>query len=200
MHVICHSWGGILFSSSLARFPHLLDRINSNICFGTKRSIYQKTFYKFLKVDLLWNKFAPYLAKKKGYIDAVKMKFGADNESLLFLKQSIEWVKPQPWVDPEDGFDYHLAASRLTWPETWHVTGVNDKLLGHGDDVKAFIAESNNKAEFSLLSIKAGDAHDYDHIDILTHPKAVNDHFPKVVHWLSKNEDNKKIDCKAVAF
>ncbi len=184
IHVICHSWGGVLFSSCLARFPKRVEQVASNICFGTKRSIHQKSFHKWWKVDLFWNWLAPALAKKKGYIDAKKLNFGADNESLLFLQQSIEWVKPLPWKDPEDNYDYHQASSSLNWPDTWHITGINDDLLGHANDVKAFIAESNQRAEFSLLSKSIGNAHDYDHIDILTHVKAIDDHFPKVVNWL----------------
>ncbi|MEW6991198.1 alpha/beta fold hydrolase [Colwelliaceae bacterium 6441] len=184
IHVICHSWGGVLFSSCLARYPKRVSQIASNICFGSKRSIYQKGFQKWWKVDLFWNKLAPSLARKNGYIDAVKLKFGSDNESLLFLQQSIEWVKILPWKDPKDNYDYSQGALLIEWPDTWHITGINDKLLGHKDDVRAFIDESNKQAKFSLLSKDAGNAHNYDHIDILTHIKAVDDHFPKIVDWL----------------
>lgn len=186
MHVICHSWGGVLFSSCLSRYPQRTDQVASSICFGTKRTIHQKSFHKWWKVDVFWNWLAPKLAKNKGYIDAVKLNFGADNETLLFLQQSIEWVKPLPWIDPEDNYDYAKGAAELNWPDTWHITGVNDDLMGHANDVKAFIAESNQQAEFSVLSTQSGDLHDYDHIDILTHASAVKDHFPKVVSWLSK--------------
>ena len=186
VHVICHSWGGVLFSSALARYPNRVEQIASNICFGTKRSIYQKGLHKFLKVDLLWNRIAPYLARKKGYVDAVGLKFGADNETLKFLQQSIQWVKPQKWHDPEDAYDYQYAATQMKWPDTWHLTGIKDSLLGHADDVKAFIAESNTGAEFTLLSKQAGNAFDYDHIDILTHPLAINDHFPLIANWLKE--------------
>lgn len=184
IHVICHSWGGVLFASSLARYPELANQVASNVCFGTKRSIYQKSIRKFLKVNVLWNRIAPFLARKKGYVDAVKLKFGADNESRQFLLQSIEWVKRNQWRDPFDGFDYHGAAKNISWPDTWHITGINDHLLGHADDVKAFIAESNPNAKFSLLSQQSGNALNYDHIDILTDPLTVTDHFPQVVDWL----------------
>jgi len=186
LHVICHSWGGVLFASSLARYPNRVEQIASNICFGTKRAIYQKNMNKFLKVDLFWSRLAPQIAKRKGYIDAVKLKFGADNESHQFLLQSVKWVKPNDWHDPLDSFDYHTAAKQLIWPPTWHITGVNDDLLGHASDVKAFIKESNIDADFSLLSKQAGNKVDYDHIDILTHRDAAADHFPEVVSWINK--------------
>lgn len=186
IHVICHSWGGILFSSFLARNPERVNDIGRNICFGTKRSIHQKSINKWWKVDLLWNKLGPFLAKRNNYLNAVKLKFGADNESYLFLKQSIEWVKPLPWIDPQDSFDYKSAAEKLNWPETWHITGVNDLLLGHINDVKTFVAESNPQAEVSLLAKEFGNTLNYDHINILTHEAAVTDHFPKVADWLKR--------------
>ncbi len=185
MHVICHSWGGVLLASTLARYPKRCQQVASMLCFGTKRSIYRTSLRKRWTVDLLWNRIAPLLARKKGYIDAVKYKFGADNETLPFLQQSVQWVKQQPWQDPLDSFDYHQAAQKLPWPRTWHITGISDHLLGHQEDVKAFIEESNQAAEFSLLSKAAGNALDYDHIDILTHPHALDDHFPAVVDWLT---------------
>ena len=186
IHVICHSWGGVLFASYLAKFPENVSNISSNVCFGTKRSIYQTGIIKFLKVDFLWNSVAQWLAKRKGYIDAVKLKFGADNETLLFLQQSTQWVKKQPWHDPQDGFDYQLSSQTVNWPDTWHITGINDHILGHADDVKAFIKESNNQAKFSLLSKNSGNLHDYDHIDILTNSSAIHDHFPKIAQWLKE--------------
>ncbi|GLX80024.1 alpha/beta hydrolase [Thalassotalea insulae] len=188
MHLICHSWGGVLLASTLARYPQRCRQVASTLCFGTKRSIYRKTLSKRWTVDLLWNRLAPLLARKKGYIDAVKLKFGADNESLNFLHQSIEWVKPGKWCDPVDGFDYHQAAQSINWPRTWHITGASDHLLGYKEDVKAFIEESNAQATFSLLSKSAGNAIDYDHINILTHPYAIDDHFPEVARWLAQEE------------
>lgn len=185
VHVVCHSWGGVLLASCLARYPERTKQVASNLCFGSKRSVHRKTLRKFWMVDLLFNRVAPVIAKKKGYVDAVKLKVGADNESEQFLLQCIDWVKPNPWRDLIDGFDYQHAARNIDWPNTWHITGVKDKLLGHAKDVKIFIEESNTGAEFSILSIRSGNLLDYDHINILTHPKARDDHFPKVVSWLN---------------
>ncbi|WP_286232851.1 alpha/beta fold hydrolase [Thalassotalea sediminis] len=185
MHVICHSWGGVIFCSSFARFPLMQKHIGKLVCFGTKRSLFRKTFNKFWKVDLLFNRIAPFLAKRKGYIDAVKLKFGADNETRRFLHQCTYWVKPNPWHDPEDKFDYGQAAKQTVWPSTWHLTGLKDDLLGHIDDVKAFVEETKPDAKVSLLSKRAGNLKDYDHINILTDAQAVNDHFPAVLAWLN---------------
>ena len=188
MHVICHSWGGVLFASALTRFPELLPTIASNICFGTKRSVLTSGIEKTLKVDWLWNRIAPRLAKRKGFIDAKKLKFGAESETLQFLQESIDWVKPGSWQDSTDNFNYKNAAKAINWPPTWHITGIADKVLGNVSDVKAFINESDNsEALLSLLSKKGGNALNYDHINILTHPLSVTDHFPDVVQWLNKH-------------
>ncbi|XQW86106.1 alpha/beta fold hydrolase [Thalassotalea piscium] len=190
MHVICHSWGGVLFASTLARFPDKLSYIASNICFGTKRSVLTKGIEKTLKVNMLWNRIAPKLAKRKGYIDAKKLKFGAECETAVFLQDSIDWVNPSLWKDRHDGFNYQEAAKEIKWPPTWHLTGISDKVLGNVKDVQVFIDETyNHQAKLSVLSKASGNALDYDHIDILTHAFSVKDHFPEIVNWLNNHND-----------
>jgi len=196
VHVICHSWGGVLFASFLARYPEQLANIASKVCFGTKRIIHSRNFEKYWKIDLLWRYVARWLARNKGYIDAKKLKFGADNETLRALQQSNTWIYPGEWRDTDDGFDYFASAQQLSWPPTWHVTGIKDHVLGNPRDVKAFIAESNNKhAKFSVLSKAEGDLSDYGHIDILTSRLAVNDHFPKIAAWLQSVENVDQPNC-----
>ena len=188
MHLVSHSWGGVLVASVLARHSENLGKVRSNLCFGTKRSITIGGFEKLLKVDLFYNRIAPILAKRKGFFDAVKYKFGADNETKQSLAHSIQWVNKGPWHDPRDGFDYQSAAGDIVWPPTWHITGINDSILGNQVDVKYFIEESKNStARFSLLSKRNGNAIDYGHIDILTSPEARNDHFPHVAGWLNQH-------------
>lgn len=188
IHVVCHSWGGVLLASCLARFPELAKLIKSNVCFGTKRQVSVWNLERLFKVSLVWKRLAPFLVDKHGFLDAEKLKIGSDNESRLSLLESVNWVKRSPWHDMVDGFDYGQAAQHVEWPPTWHLTGVKDKVLGHAKDVQLFISESSKEvAKFSNLSKKQGNAMDYDHINILTHPKAVNDHFPLVVEWLQKH-------------
>lgn len=188
MHLVSHSWGGVLVASVLARHSENLGKVRSNVCFGTKRSITIGGFEKLLKVDLFYNRIAPILAKRKGFFDAIKYKFGADNETKQSLAHSIQWVNKGPWHDPLDGFDYQTAAGDIVWPPTWHITGINDSILGNQVDVKYFIEESKNSlARFSLLSKRNGNAIDYGHIDILTSPEARNDHFPVISDWLTQH-------------
>lgn len=188
MHIVCHSWGGVLFSSSLVRHPEMRDKIRTKLCFGTKRQIMVWNLERIMSVSLFWKRLAPWLSKKSGYLDAVKFKAGSDSETYTTVMDNIAWVNPSLWRDTVDDFDYAQAAKEFDWPPTWHLTGIKDHALGHAKDVQLFIDECDNKqAKFSNLSIKSGAALDYDHINILTHPLARTDHFPKITEWLKQH-------------
>lgn len=188
IHVISHSWGGVLLASVLAKYPEKAKYVRTNICFGTKRTIGTKSLEKFLKVDLVWNRIAGLIAKKKGFLDLKKWNLGSDNESRKSLKHNVAWVKDLPWKDIEDGFHYGDAAEHVNWPATWHLTGINDTVLGNPNDVKLFIDETvGEKAKYSVLSKKSGNALDYDHINILTAKQCLDDHFPEVSKWMKEH-------------
>jgi pimeloyl-ACP methyl ester carboxylesterase len=184
IHLVAHSWGGVLLASALVRFPKMTKNIRSKTCFGTKRMVTVKSLEKLLKINVFWNNLAPKLAKKKGFLDAKGYGMGSDNETEQSLVESVVWTKKSDWHDPRDDFDYFQAAKSINWPPTWHFTGSKDKVLGHATDVNLFIKESNPKAKFTLLSKSAGNMQNYDHINILTHPNATMDHFPQLVEWL----------------
>ena len=189
-HVICHSWGGVMFASAYIRFPDLHKKVKSMVKFGTKRQVTVMNIERLLKVDLFWKWFAPWYTKKAGYLDAKKMNVGADSEPRQAIIESIAWVSKSKWIDPIDAFDYAEAAKATNWPPTWHLTGVSDYSLGHQTDVKLFMDECQNpNASFTLLSKQNGNAKDYDHIDILTAPAAVEDHFPQVLDFLNKHDE-----------
>ncbi len=187
VHIICHSWGGILVASALARFPKLVEKVRSQVCFGSKRSVYARNLEKLIKVDLIWKWLSPLIARQKGYLPAKQYKIGSDDETRESLRQSVHWVKHTPWRDTRDSFDYAAAAQSTTWPPTWHIAAVADHALGHPEDIRRFIRETGNTDSFfTLLSKANGNALDYDHINMLTHPAAREDHFPDLVAWLKK--------------
>ena len=145
MHLIAHSWGGVLISSFLARYPNWLDKVHSKTCFGTKRVVTAKTMEAYFKLGFMWRYIAPILAKKNGYFDAKKFRFGSDSETKKSLEESITWVIPGKWHDLNDGFDYYTAAQNITWPPTWHFIGISDYALVYQQDVQLFIDECNNR-------------------------------------------------------
>lgn len=59
--LICHSWAGVLAAASLARFPELTTKVLAKVCFGSKRVISVNSFARKLKIDLCWNRLAPWL-------------------------------------------------------------------------------------------------------------------------------------------
>ncbi len=189
-HLVAHSWGGVLLASSLARFPELRHQVRSKVCFGTKRSVSVHNPERWLKVDFVWKYLAPKLAAKAGYLDALKLRIGSDSETVASLRDSIAWVKPSRWQDPNDQFNYADAAQKLDWPPIWHIAAKKDGVLGHPRDVKRFAYEcvaDSKEFKFSLLAKKQGNQHDYDHINMLTHPSAEKDHFPSVAEWLKQH-------------
>jgi hypothetical protein len=59
--------------------------------------------------------------------------------------------------------------------------------LGHPKDVLQFKEEcGNDRSEMVVVSKANGFMHDYDHINLLTHPDAVKDHFLFFLDWIQK--------------
>tara|TARA_Y100001963_G_scaffold86580_1_gene119707 strand:- start:5398 stop:6294 length:897 start_codon:yes stop_codon:yes gene_type:complete len=184
--LIAHSWGGVVAAASLARAPQLAAKLAAKVCFGTKRVISVQSLERKLKINLLWNKIAPWLSERYGYFPARKWRLGADDEPSPFVQDTVAWIQGGAFEDPEDKFDYAHGCKMVQWPPVWHFAAQNDRLLGHPRDVQAFIAETAPEARFTLLGRKTGYLYDYDHISMLTHPTAVNGHFSELRDWLRK--------------
>ena len=137
-----------------------------------------------MKVDLIWNRLAPWLARNRGFLAARRLRIGADDEPLRYLQETIPWVKCGPWQDPHDGFAYGEAAARVNWPPLWMISAKADKVLGHPTDVRRFTAEMGSAARHTRLGKDNGNRLDYDHINMLTAPQAQEDHFPQILAWL----------------
>ncbi|MBP8160278.1 MAG: alpha/beta hydrolase, partial [Aeromonas sp.] len=181
---MAHSWGGVIMASTLVRFPELIEQIASLVFFGTKRGVSVQNPERWLKVDLIWNRLAPWLARRTGFLAARRLKMGADDEPLRYLQETIPWVKCGPWQDPYDGFAYDEAAGRVNWPPLWMISAKADKVLGHPTDVRRFTAEMGSAARHTRLGKDNGNRLDYDHINMLTAPQAQEDHFPQILAWL----------------
>jgi predicted alpha/beta hydrolase len=188
-HWIAHSWGGILLSSVFTRYHEELSHIKSMTFFATKRQIKVFNFEKFIKIDIFWSLISKILIKKYGYLPAEKYSMGSDSETKKSYYQTAHWVKNNPWIDQEDNFDYGEEIKKITPPPLLSITGIKDFSLGHPKDCFNFVKEYGEEySNFKVLGIKFDNNHDYDHINILTHPKCEKDHFQEVYEWIKKHD------------
>ena len=190
VHVIAHSWGGVLLLSAMARLPELRGAIGSVALFGTKRVIRARGLRRMLAIDLFWNRAGLWLSRSLGYLPARALRVGSDDESYGTHRDCVTWANPGPWVDPSDGFDYGAAWQAIgDRPRLRAWAAINDPYLGHPVDCAAFLREAgiDPDATLTVLSRSNGDRRNYDHINMLTHPDARHDLYPRVADWLADN-------------
>jgi pimeloyl-ACP methyl ester carboxylesterase len=182
---VCHSWGGVLTSSHLLRFPKYRDLVKSMVYFGSKRRVSAINPTRIFQIDIVYTFLGSLLVRKHGYFPSSR--FMSEDEPALTRKGTAIWIRMKDWVDPFDGFNYGKAAQDVVLPPTLYFAALNDQCLGHRKDVLLTINESGKHvSKYVLLGKKCGNLHDYDHVTMLTHKDAVKDHFPMVVAWLAK--------------
>ncbi|WP_211236899.1 alpha/beta fold hydrolase [Chitinimonas koreensis] len=185
LHLVAHSWGGVLLSSMLARRPDWAVRVRSSVYLGSKRSIRVWNWRRLYEIELFWNRAANLWLRRDGYLPAARLGMGADDETAKSLRQSQRWVRERGWVDGDDGFDYAAALRQGGLPPTLYLVGGNDPVRGHERDVRRFAAESGpHPHAIRLLARRGGLGRDYGHVDMLTHAQAEQEVYPLVLDWL----------------
>lgn len=183
-----HSWGGVLMLAYLAR-PEVPVNVQAMAFFASKRRISVKSLQKFFMIDVMWNLVAKAAIAVTGILPAQKLRMGSDSETRHTHQQTNAWVREQDWRHWHDGYDYAAALQRMQLPPTLYLAGANDTVLGHPVDVEKLMQETgSNNATFKVLSSANGYLHNYDHINILTHPDALQDHFKLVEAWFRDSE------------
>lgn len=187
IHLVAHSWGGVLLSSMLARNPSWAAKVASCVYLGSKRSITVWNSPRLFEIELFWKRLAKLTVALWGYLPANQIGIGSDNETAKSLRQSQQWIRPAPWVDSDDGFDYAAALAQRPLPPTLYLIGGDDPVRGHEVDVRRFAAESGEHHHaFELLCQANGFCHDYDHIGMLTAPDAAKEVYPRVLRWIKQ--------------
>lgn len=188
IHWMAHSWGGVLQLAYLARYQSPAGMPASLTFFGSKRRISVFSLSRLFQVDIIWNLFSRLLVRKYGYLPAKRFKIGSDNESRRSHKETLQWVVEREWRDWHDGFDYRKALQNTPLPPLLSLTGASDRVLGHPHDVHALAAETGSgSVKVQVIGKAEGFLHDYDHINLLTHPDAPKDHFQTVLQWLKQH-------------
>ncbi|MBW8050611.1 MAG: alpha/beta hydrolase [Cytophagales bacterium] len=205
-HWVAHSWAGVLFLAYIARnqdacLPNLPRfyrgkrqvggrqevKVSSMVFFGAKRRISVWSWKKFYMINIMWIFVSRMIIKLMGYLPAKEMKMGADNETGKSHHETTVWLKTKRWLDWNDGFDYAEALKKVVLPPVLYLTGAGDNILGNPVDVKLLMDETGvQDSQFYIVGKANNNLHDYGHIDILTHPDAVNDHYPFVLDWMKK--------------
>jgi predicted alpha/beta hydrolase len=181
-----HSWGGNLALASFARFPQMAN-VQGFMLFGVKRRVTVWNPERILKLSFGWRVVAPLFIARHGYLPAVKLRMGADNESRRIFHETNHWLDNQNWKDPRDGFDYGAALATVEVPPVLSLTGSADKVLGHPRDCQNLLNELNTvHGTFKVIGKKTGHLHDYDHIDLVTHKDAPKDQFRLLSDWMSQ--------------
>ena len=183
-HWVAHSWGGVLLLAFLAKNPSIV-RVASLVFFATKRRISVQSIRKIYMIDLCWNWIGRLCILAYGYLPAKDVKMGSDNESAKTHKETNQWIYGKKWIDWNDGFDYAAGLSSINLPPILSLTGIGDKVLGHPKDAQLLLDEIGMPNEsVHILSKQNGNLQNYGHIDILTHPDCIKDHFPFTTQWM----------------
>ena len=185
---IGHSWGNVLMTSTLAWDPSLVSNVSCMIGMGSKRNIRSRDTWRFYTdIALVWDKFAPFLARIMGYFPSKALKIGAEDETLDNLLSCSHWIYNH-WTDYKDGFNYAESYNRHIInqdpvPPTWHIAADNDYILGNKKDVKLWAEETGQTAKYTLLTKKDNLA-DYTHVSMLAGKTCNSDHFPDISDWV----------------
>ena len=196
LHLVAHSWGGVYINAALARQSDLIESIYASIYLGSKRSVRVNNLDRWLKINLMWNSVAGIYSSLFGYLDAKRLRMGADNETAKTHAQVTGWIAQDKWVDSDDGFNYQQALQSIHLPATWYIAAIDDHSLGHREDMQRFMQECGEHTQrYTLLSRENGNAHDYDHVSMLTSAQAVDDYFPQLLEWMSAYETSKTLEA-----
>ncbi|TVP88796.1 MAG: alpha/beta fold hydrolase [Pseudomonadaceae bacterium] len=181
-----HGAGGLWLASALIRHPQWLTSCAGLVHFATRRASASNSWRKRLVIAWLWQGVLTRVSRVKGYMPAVALGAGTNNESCQLQREVLDWMQgASAWRDLTDGFDYANALQNVNWPPGLYLAGKADRVMGAATDVKAFARElGRHDAQVVVLEQGSGCSRNYGHNDLLTHAQAAMDHFPLVQEWL----------------
>ncbi len=138
-----------------------------------------------------------------------QFRFGAENETVQWLKETSNWISSAEWIDVGDNFNYSQALLSLDnpiqLPPTLFIMAKKDPILGNIDDCTYFafechrgdmelaVGEPGEEPTYPISGIKLqvldktkDGSHAYDHNSMLLHPEASNEHFNDILLWINQ--------------
>tara|TARA_B100001971_G_scaffold37960_1_gene33034 strand:- start:77787 stop:78650 length:864 start_codon:yes stop_codon:yes gene_type:complete len=173
-----HSWGGVLINCFMLRFDEVIQDIKCNFNFATKRSIHGISLKKIYMVHFGFNFIMSLQARLFGKVSPLV--FGIESEAKDYHLDLVRWVRPSAFIDLDDGFNYEEKAKVTKLPRALYLSASDDPVLGNPADVDAHIKECHLK-DYERWHLEG-----YDHNTILTSKNAINEHFPRLLEWLSQ--------------
>ena len=182
---IGHGWGSVLMCSYYARFGEQLCPVSRMAHFGARRQISTFNPSKKFYINFLWLKLSSWLVRISGYLPAKTLRLGRCNESQGNYRDYLSWSLHNDWSDSEDGFCYGEAICEQQLPPSFYFASEGDKAYGDPADVRQFMKELGpHDGRMLVLSRKSGNLRDYNHLEIVNHEDAEQDHFPLLLEWL----------------
>ena len=183
---ISHSTGGALLVAAYLRYGDSLCEVEQMVHFGARRRIWQSDWRRRVVFDLLWHRLGRLAVAVNGYFPARVLRLGSCDESARCFYDNLEWSLQDPWRDSTDDFDYLLAVTGTSLPRSLYFRAAREMVWSHPDDVRRFMLELGpHNAQMITLGREAGNLHDYDHLSMLLHPHADEDHFAQLLDWLN---------------
>ncbi len=195
---VAHSWGGVFMSAHLVRVPRHRELVKAGVYLGTKRRVTVWNMARFIQLDFWWGFLAKIVTRLYGYLPMkdLGLFLGDDNETKKCMYESDTWLRSKEWFGA-DGFNYTKAIGTVTLPPILYMSASKDAWMGNKKDMRRFMDESRqNNGAFLVIGKKEGFKNDYNHITMLTHREASQDHFPAILEWLSKADGQEEVSTK----
>ncbi|MFK8019701.1 MAG: alpha/beta fold hydrolase [Pseudomonadales bacterium] len=190
---ISHGWGGVITSSNFARYGDAHAPVQAMVYFGSRRLVLDNGWRKNFALKVLWKTGLSLASRVTGYVPTRRFKIGTTNETRKNFSDALRWMFTEPWLDPEDEFDYQLSAKMRRFPASLYLACASDTVYGCPDDVRHFIAGlGEHNGQLIVLGKSGGSLQDYGHIGMLSAVEAEADHFPALLDWLDTQADNRK--------
>lgn len=189
-----HGAAGLVWWALWARYPEFRAhctaimqvatvRSSDLVQAGSKAAVGRRTRFKCW---LSKRRLVQALVGPRDQVPLQALGLGLCNETRATFSQWLAWCRGPEWVDPVDGFSYSEVirhAKRQPFCSCWVA---ENGVCASEPGVRALMG-SLRLQNPRLFVIKAP----FDNVSLLTSPKAVQNHFPAMLNWLSLGRNSR---------